>query len=424
MIKKILLAIGFFLLLLVIIIYISASNTEKTVSECVVYDGEDASAINFKDYDSVLVAATHLYKGNQFKKFIQGEHYREAWSQPIKAPILWLDDPAFDLQVTDIGGGTQTKSLDLKGPDGTIYTLRSVNKDPQEYVPEFLHLVGLENIVIDGISAQHPYGAIVAAALAESAGVLHTHPRVVFVPEQDRLDTLNNTYGNKLFLLEYETEGKNTWTGIPEVDEIVETDDLITLKRELRDKLRIDRSALVRARLLDFLIGDWDRHSKQWGWALQKTGDGFTAIPIAGDRDNAFYNVDGLLPTIVAYEKITPVLRPFEKDIDYLEGLVKKMDMYFLLNTEEAVFVHEAVNLQKILTDEKIESALRQWPTELYELDGEEIRGKIISRREDLVTYAKQFKHLIDSKGVNTTKMSATEDMELPEALIACFECQ
>ncbi|PHN05500.1 hypothetical protein [Flavilitoribacter nigricans] len=424
MLKKIVLAVFFAILFFIAFCYLSVSGTKATVSQCVIPEAEDLSAIDFKSHDSVLVAASHLYQGNPFKNVMQGDHYRQAWSQPIKVPVLWLDDPAIDLDVVDVGGGTQTRSLKVEDPEGTLYTLRSVNKDPSKYVPEFLRQLGLENIVIDGISAQHPYGAIVAAALAEDAGVLHTHPRVVFVPQQDRLDTLNTAYGNRLFLLEYETEGERNWTRIPEVDQIVEIDDLVELKMELRERLQIDKPALVRARLLDFLIGDWDRHNKQWGWALKKDSSVLTAIPIAGDRDNAFYKVSGIIPSIITYKSVTPNLRPFEENIDYLEGLVKKMDTYFLLNTDETVFVGEATHLQQILTDEKIEAALRKWPIELYQLDGEAIKQKIIARRNHLIDYAKQFKQLIDSRSFNTEKLSAIDDMELPDALIACFECQ
>lgn len=423
MIKKVGLALALFLFIVIGLCYVSVSNTAETVSRCVIYNANDTSSINFKNYDSILVAASHLYGANPFKEIMQGEHYRRAWSQPIKVPIMWLDTAKGGLQVTDIGGGTQTKSLELESYDGTIYTLRSVNKDASEYIPVFLEKIGLENIVVDGISAQHPYGATVAAQLSEQAGVLHSHPKIVFVPRQSRLDSLNENFGNKLYLLEFEPEGENNWTGIPNVNEILETDDLLELKMELQDKLQIDKTALVRARLFDFLIGDWDRHAKQWGWALQDRDSCITAIPIAVDRDNAFYNVSGIIHKIVAHKNVTSVLRPFEKDIDYLEGLVKDMDSYFLLHVNEDIFVQEAIDLQNTLTDEKIESALRSWPAALYNLDGQEIKEKIIARRKDLVSYAKEFKQIIDSRGYNKDKLAAAKDLDLPAALIACFEC-
>ena len=44
---------------------------------------------------------------------------------------------------------------------------------------------------------------------------------------------------------------------------------------------------LLRARLLDMLIGDWDRHDDQWRWvAFEEGKHDFKAIP--RDRDQAF----------------------------------------------------------------------------------------------------------------------------------------
>jgi hypothetical protein len=74
---------------------------------------------------------------------------------------------------------------------------------------------------------------------------------------------MRNT-GTGFFLLEYETEGEENWTSYDNVREILDTDDLQELKAEVGKKLKIDRNSLVRARLFDLLIGDWDRHAKQW----------------------------------------------------------------------------------------------------------------------------------------------------------------
>src|SRR5690606_21175535 len=167
--------------------------------------------------------------------------------------------------------------------------------------------------------------------LAKYANVLSTHPKVVFIPKQETLgDTYNEKYGNRLFLLEYETESDTNWTALKDVQSIVETDDLQELKQELKDSVFIDERQLVRARLFDLIIGDWDRHAKQWGWVLQKSDGGYKAIPLPGDRDNAFFRIDGVIPAIISNKNVEPLVRPFEKEIDYLPGLVYPFDIYFL----------------------------------------------------------------------------------------------
>ena len=244
-----------------------------------------------------------------------------------------------------------------------------------------------------------------------------------FVPKQKRLGSFNDDFGNRLYLLEYETKSDVNYTPLESIIKIIDTDNLQELKQKLRDSLHVDESALVRSRLFDFLIGDWDRHTKQWAWAIQKTEHSYIAIPIAGDRDNAFFNLEGLIPTILANKHVVKELRPFEEDIDYLEGLVYPFDRYFLSQTTENIFIEEAEHLQNLLKDNVIESALEIWPKNVRALDGDEIIRKIKERRNDLKNYAIQFYTIIQKQGTVTEPLKGSEDLDLSENLVNCFEC-
>ncbi len=365
------------------------------------------------------VRATNQYESTPLKRFMQGTNYRKAWEVPVTAQIVFLDT----FKILEEGGGNQTRSLKIKDPNGIIFSLRSINKDPDPLIPEFAKTLNLENIVHDGISAQHPYGAILAASLADAAGLLHTHPKIVYVPTHAGLGTFNKSYGDRLYMLEYETESEINWTSYENVSEIVETDDLQELKLEMGEKLEVDTGMLVRARLFDLLIGDWDRHSKQWGWVLQKRDKQLVAIPLPGDRDNAFFRIDGVIPTIITNKLVQPMVRPFENDIDHLEGYVYPFDLYFLKNVPESVFVQEARYLQENLDDESIDNALKAWPEEISALNGKEIKEKLIKRRERLVEYAKKFSRLIKEKEFLGKPLKGSEDLNLPPNLLQCFEC-
>ncbi|MEO2064373.1 MAG: hypothetical protein ABGW97_15425 [Christiangramia sp.] len=421
--KKVLLAILAILVVFFALVYLSTSSTKEATATCVVENEQDLKNINFKDFDSVLVAPSALYEGNELKNMMQGHNYRKAWSTPIKVPVVFLDTLKNGLEVTDEGGGMQTHSLKLKAKNGIIYTLRSVNKDPEPLIPEVAKNLGLENIITDGISGQHPFGAILAAALADKAGVLHTHPVMYFVPKQKRLGKYTDDYGNKLYLLEYETESDKNWTSIPHAHEIAETDDLIELKLKLRNKLHIDKRSFIRARLFDMLIGDWDRHAKQWGWVMQQKADSVTAYPLPADRDNAFFSVDGLIPNIITNKNVKPLIRPFQKTIDYMPGLVYPGDVYFLRNTPEADFTAESEILQKRLSDQAIEESFQVLPQQVRKLDEKDISEKIKSRRDQLKKYALEFKEIIDERDTVTKTLKGTDDLEIPQSLRKCFEC-
>jgi len=416
----------FFIILLIIalgLLYWSTSSTDQVFKKSELINIKNINSVDFKTKDSVLVAASDLYQADEVKKLMQGEQYRKAWSTPVKVPVMYLDTLFGGVTIEKEGGGKQTHSLKLKTKNDIELTLRSVNKDPEALIPEFAKTLGLENIVVDGISAQHPYAAILVAKLADYAKVHHTEPKLVFVPKQKALKHYNDKYGNRLYLLEYETESKTNWTKENNVVEILDTDDLQELKLEQKEKLTVDKKALIRVRLFDLLIGDWDRHTKQWGWIVKQEKKVLKGIPIAGDRDNAFFSVDGVLPTILSDKNVVPELRPFTSEIDFMPGLVYPFDQYFLINTSEELFVEQAKQLQKLLTDEVLEQSLSVWPKQIAEIDGEEIISKIKSRRDHLIEYAKQFKVEIDKKGLVNQPLKGSEDINLPQKLLQCFEC-
>lgn len=157
--KKILLILGISLILTFILIYAAIWSTNDKADTDILVNIDNVESIDFKKLDSVTIAANSMYTANELKKAIQGEHYRKAWAMPIKVPVIYLDTVRGGLIPVERGGGKQTSSLKLKASDGVIYTLRSVAKDPEALVPDYARVLGLENIVIDGISAQHPYGA-------------------------------------------------------------------------------------------------------------------------------------------------------------------------------------------------------------------------------------------------------------------------
>jgi hypothetical protein len=421
--KKILLICGIILVIFIGLTYWSASSTPKKYDTCQILGLGDIDKIDFKEHDSVLVAASTLYEGGDLKKVMQGEHYREVWVQPVTVPIVFLDTLFGGMEILEEGGGKQTHSLKLKTKKGSIYTLRSISKDPEPLVPEIARVLGLENIVIDGVSAQHPYAAVVVAELSKSAEILSTMPKVVFVPKQPRLSSFNGKYGNRLYLLEHETKGKGYWTGLKGVSEIIDTEDLQQFKMEKPDKVSIDESALVRARLFDLIIGDWDRHAKQWGWAIQKEGGVSTAIPLPCDRDNAFFNLEGILPTLIANENFHPRVQSFDDEIEYLDGLVGPFDVYFLKKVPEEIFLEEAKVLQRLITEEEISRAFQVWPKNIFALDGEEIISKIMQRTNNLPKYAKQFKKILEERDWVTVALKGSEDLELNKEQMACFEC-
>ncbi|MEM0518446.1 hypothetical protein [Aequorivita flava] len=420
--KAILVSLGL-IIAIIGIIYISLWSKPANPETDVIIATNNIDAIDFNKIDSVSVAASTLYKGDMLKNLMQGEQYRDVWATPVKVPVVYLGQLHGGLSIIKKGGGKQTKSLRLKNEKGVVYTLRSVAKDPDPLIPEFAKTLGIENIIIDGVSAQHPYGAMVAAKLSEKINIQHTHPSLVFVPKQKQLDQYNEEYGNKLYWLEYETKGEKNWSNLENIIDLIDTEKLQERKLKYRDSLKIDKAALIRNRLFDIVIGDWDRHAKQWGWFFQKNQNHYTAIPLASDRDNAFFSIDGVLPSIISSKNIQPRLRPFEREIAYMPGLVYPFDVYFLKNTPKELFIEEANYIKANLSETAIDEAFAIWPKAIYDIHGEKIKEILISRRNDLEKYAVQFYEVLQTKEYLQKPLKGSEDTDIPKNLQQCFEC-
>ena len=420
---KVIGGIALLLIVFVGIIYLSVSKTEDHFRTCSILNFEDADRVDFRKYDSVTVAANTLYKADEFKKIIQGEQYREVWATPVKVPIAFLDTLKGGLQIIEEGGGKQTHSLELEDSTGVRYALRSLSKDPAPLVPEIAKTLELENIIVDGVSAQHPYAALVVSALADNVKIMTTQPQLLFIPKQEKLEAYNDKYGNRLYYFEYESEGKVNWTQIDSVEELIDTEDLQELKMEGKP-VQIDHNTLIRARLFDLIIGDWDRHAKQWGWAMVRNADSYLAIPIPTDRDNAFFKQDGILPTLIANDLTLPMIQSFEATIANLEGLVRPFDEYFLRTASLEQFQREALFLRESLSDPVIEESFMAWPKAIDSLHGKELRRNIKIRRDAIEKYATQFYHILKERPLQKQELHGSEDLQLPDHLAMCFDCE
>ncbi len=126
------------------------------------------------DSTALVIAGEEYAQRNGLKRFFLGDAYRKEWSTPVERPFVNMDTMGGGLTPLKLGGGQTTLSLRCKGADGNEYTLRSVNKYPEPILPEHLHRTLAHGLLRDGMSAAHPYGALVVPPLAEAVDVFHT----------------------------------------------------------------------------------------------------------------------------------------------------------------------------------------------------------------------------------------------------------
>ncbi len=305
-----------------------------------------------------------------------GANYRREWSAPTKLPVIRISEFRGGLTPLREGGGNQTHSLRLEDKEGTEWVLRSVEKYPDAILPEQLKETFAKDIVTDAMSAQHPYSALVVPPIAHAVKVPHAHPIIGIVAPDKNLGMYSKMFAGTVCLLEErEPTGKS--------------DNFTTMLNELsRDNdNNFDSTVFLRARILDVLLGDWDRHGDQWRFKPEKNGKGKRYTPIPRDRDQVFYTNQGIFPYIESRPWVQPFFEGFNPSIRKVGTLLFTSTLLNarLINQfsydQWMQVTHEFV---AGVTDSVLETALRQLPKSAYELRHNALLKILKARRDDL----------------------------------------
>ncbi len=210
------------------------------------------------------VIAGERYKVSGFHELLLGKDYRDLWTTPIEVEVLDLNSYAGGLRPVRSVGGMQTLGLAMEGADGRSYTFRGVDKDPTSLLPPSFRDTLAARLIQDQTAAAHPAGTVIVPVIADAVGVLHTKPRLVMMPDDPVLGEFQEAFGGALGTIEeYPSAASETNPGFFGVIEIISTEEMWK-RLSTGPEDRIDSRAFLRARLLDILIGDWDRHGNQW----------------------------------------------------------------------------------------------------------------------------------------------------------------
>ena len=224
------------------------------------------SSLHAQQRDTTVVIGSH-YEAGGFHRWLFGNDYRHLWTTPIRAPILDLQafggglTPTTACPGSSFCPGLQTLQIRFEGADGREYAFRGIDKVQDILGDEFTGTV-VQDIAQDQTSSAQPAGPAIAAPLMEAAGILHTSPQLVVLPNSPELGEHRDVFGGAVGFVAARAvvaPGRPPFAG---ADEIIDSDDLFaTLRGSNRD--RVDPRAFLTARLFDMFIGDWDRHRGQ-----------------------------------------------------------------------------------------------------------------------------------------------------------------
>ncbi len=199
----------------------------------------------------------------------------------------------------------------------------------------------------------------------------------------------NEAYGNQLYMLvERPTEDFKNRKSFGYPDDVESTDDLLETLREDEDFI-VNEEAYIRARIFDMLIGDWDRHSDQWRWAVFENENGIKEfVPIPRDRDQVFANFDGsflnALRNVMGSVNQFGVYGDDIKDVKWFNEAGSKLDRALIKRSDRSVWMEQAAFLQHAISEETIHKAFKNIPPEVQDTTITEIKKHFIARKNNL----------------------------------------
>lgn len=376
-------------------------------------------------YDDSLVDKTGFYKT------VWGKHYRNVYGTEVTAKTVLLDTLYGGLKVVRAGGGHQTRSLRLEDKDGKIYNMRAMKKSALQFLQnvivkdkevesDFENTLP-EDLILDFYTAAHPYGAFTIPKLADAAGVLHTNPKLFYVPKQKALGKFNRDYGNELYMIVEKPDKRFDGALFNFPDNVESTEDMME-KLQKDEKYKLDEKAYIRARVFDMLIGDWDRHQDQWRFAQHNQQDGTVIFePIPRDRDQVYSNFDGGLLDVV--RTLFNTSRQFQvygeelKHTKWFNAAGIKLDRALIQNYGKDAWLQQAAQIQNDITDQVVEVAFQELPAEVQDETASEIKTKLKGRRDNIVKIAEEYYDYLAKLQVvtGTNKDDYFEITRLPE---------
>lgn len=362
--------------------------------------------------DSVTVVPGARYRAGGLHRALAGSGYRDLWIAPLRVPVASLATLAGGLTPVELGGGTTTQTLHLRGADGRRYVFRSVDKIPRDLL-EDLEGTPAEAIIQDQMSSFNPSGALVVPRLLDAVGVLHPTPQLMVVPDDPALGEFRAQFAGLLVLFEERPDDlPDGRAGFAGSTRIVQTDDLF---EEMEDdpSNRLAADELLRGRLIDLLLGDRDRSVNNHLWARFERGDGYLWRPVPRDRDQAFVRFDGLLKSLARrYDSRLVSFADRYSDTEAVSRNAWDVDRRLLVGMDRATWDATVRAVRDALTDQVIHEAIGGMPAEHRRIVGDELESALRLRRDALPQVAEEFYEIV-FRYADVSATKADEDVRV-----------
>ncbi len=329
--------------------------------------------------DSITTIISEEYdQVSKLHRTFLGDSYRKLYNTPVRMRVMQLSNEKGGLSIVKLGGGMQTQSLRLADTSGREYVLRSIQKFPERSLPEAFRMTIAKDIVQDQVSIVHPYGALTVPPFNKALGIKAAEPELVFVGDDPRLGEYRDIFKNRAYIFEVR---------MPDADN--ETDNTLKVIRKLKEDndVFVEQEKVLHVRLLDMVLGDWDRHEDNWRWQPKKNKGETEYIPVPRDRDKVYYHTSGILPVLLSYQYLKANVQPYNKhirNIDEWNFNARHFDRLFLNELSANDWREAIAHVQQSITDAVISEAMTKMPIAIQNLSSARLYQTIKARRDSL----------------------------------------
>lgn len=329
-----------------------------------------------------------------------GRHYRHLYTIPIRVPSATIETLGGGMDI--VGQAEGFHGLLLENKRKQLYLLKPLGGSTSFLESKFFREIYnktdfkntyLDEFLGDAYTIINPYTFLVADYLAKSAGLSFSPSRIYYIPSHVRKDTVAD--GSNI---------QDRLVNLINVPDINLRSNLYTTE-EFLDSLQVsknymaDQNLYIRERIFDMWIGDWNKTNENWEWQSHTVNDSVIYTPIVIDRNHAFTKVDGVLfkqmLKMLSLDFICNYDSLISKDTKKINKLAFALDMAVAGRSDESVWIRQAQELRRLMTDSLIDSAFTYLPEGVKHDEIELIKRKLKRRRLELEVVASQYYRLL-----------------------------
>lgn len=329
-----------------------------------------------------------------------GRHYRHLYTIPIRVPSATIETLGGGMDI--VGQAEGFHGLLLENKRKQLYLLKPLGGSTSFLESKFFREIYnktdfkntyLDEFLGDAYTIINPYTFLVADYLAKSAGLSFSPSRIYYIPSHIRKDTVadGSDIQDRLVNL----------INVPDINlrsNLYTTEDFLD-SLQVSKNYMADQNLYIRERIFDMWIGDWNKMNENWEWQSHTVNDSVIYTPIVIDRNHAFTKVDGVLfkqmLKMLSLDFICNYDSLILKDTKKINKLAFALDMAVAGRSDESVWIRQAQEIRKQMTDSLIDIAFTYLPEGVKHDEIELIKQKLKRRRLELEAVASQYYRLL-----------------------------